>query len=81
MEDEYKEYRLVCKNPWCKAQFICTNEDVIEKDGKKIYPKECKKCKSFDTELSGGVTWEERHYEGDPWKGAHQISYKVTNYN
>jgi hypothetical protein len=47
---------------------------------KKIYPSVCKKCKSFDTELSGGVEWKDKEYEGDIWDGPHQIKYKVTNF-
>ncbi len=75
-----EEIKLVCRNKWCKAQFRCDPKEVTEENGKKVYPKFCKKCKSFETELSGGITWEDKKYEGDPWKGAHEIKYKVTNY-
>jgi hypothetical protein len=75
-----KELTAVCKNPWCKATFTYTENDIVEKDGKKIRPTICHKCHSFDCELSGGVSWEERTYEGDPWQGAHSVKYKVTTY-
>ena len=71
---------LVCKNPWCKAQFSIDESEVKESDGKKIYPEQCKKCKSFDNELSGGVSWEDRKYEGNPWVGAQRIKYNITNF-
>ena len=75
------EYRSVCRNPWCKAQFIYTDIDIQEVDGKKVIPAQCKKCKSFDTELSGGVTWKDKEYEGPRDDGMpHEVSYKVTNF-
>lgn len=75
------ELKTVCSNPWCKATFSYKEEDImINKDGDKILPKVCNKCKSFDTELSGGISWEERKYEGDPWSGSHRIKYNVTNF-
>lgn len=47
----------------------------------KAKPSFCNKCKSFDSELSGGVTWEDREYEGDRVDNkAHPINYKVTNF-
>lgn len=75
-----EQLKGICKNPWCKAQFSIKDLDIKEEDGKKIYPTVCNKCKSFDTELSGGVEWKDKEYEGNPWEGAHQISYKVTNF-
>lgn len=72
--------RLVCKNPWCKAQFTCQDDKIKEVDGKKIYPRQCKKCQSFDNELSGGVSWEDREYEGNPWVGSQEIKYNITKY-
>jgi hypothetical protein len=90
-----EELKSICKNPWCKATFIYTENDmVIVKDDKrsskidevlnevnKVVPKVCHKCKSFDSELSGGVTWEDREYEGDRVDDKpHQIRYKVTNF-
>lgn len=72
--------KLVCKNPWCKAQFTCDEVDIKEVDGVKKYPSQCKKCKSFNDELSAGVSWEERKYEGNPWSGTQRIKYNITNY-
>lgn len=78
-----EELRSVCQNPWCKATFIYTENDMILVKGSddKIKPKVCYKCKSFDNDLSGGVTWEDREYEGDRFDDRpHQIQYKVTNF-
>lgn len=90
-----KEFKSVCSNPWCKATFTYTESDMIvikndkvvknfdpnDETVKKVKPKVCKKCKSFDNEMSGGVTWEDREYEGDiDYKTPHEIKYKVTNY-
>ncbi len=64
----------VCSNPWCKGIFnysISENGDI---------PKVCPKCQSFDNELSGGVTWKEKQYEGSRWDGPHQMSYKIKKY-
>jgi hypothetical protein len=64
----------VCSNPWCKGIFnysIDDNDDI---------PEICPKCQSFDNELSGGVTWKEKQYEGSRWEGPHQISYKIKKY-
>lgn len=93
-----EELKSICKNPWCKAIFIYTENDMtILKNNKivtkinevltdddeisKIPPKTCNKCKSFNNELSGGVTWKDREYEGDRFDNKpHQMQYKVTNY-
>lgn len=73
--------KTVCQNPWCKSTFCYTEEDMTEIDGVKIPPKMCKMCQSFDTELSGGITWSDKKYDGDlDDKLPHQIIYKVTNY-
>jgi hypothetical protein len=71
----------ICKSPWCKASFPFSEEDRVEVDGILTDPKECPKCKSFNTEMSGGVTWTDKEYEGSRFDGMpHQIRYKVTNY-
>lgn len=86
----------VCRNPWCKATFFYTEEDMITpkneniRNGKidvilnemeKEPPMHCKKCQSFDKELSGGSSWVDKEYEGSRFDGMpHQIKYKVTNY-
>lgn len=75
------EYKSVCINPWCKAHFLYKDKDIQEVDGKKVAPTQCNKCKSFDSDLSGGITWEDKEYEGSRNDGmSHQISYKVTNF-
>lgn len=78
-----EELRSICKSPWCKAIFIYTEQDMITVKGsdEKLKPKYCNKCKSFDSDLSGGITWEDREYEGDRIDNKpHHIKYNVTNY-
>lgn len=85
----------VCKNPWCKATFYFTENDMmgVRVDAKtnrfvkkeevieKQNPQYCKKCQSFDKELSGGVSWQDKSYEGSRFDGMpHEIKYKVTNF-
>ena len=74
-------FKKVCENFWCKVPFTYTSDMIQVIDGEEIRPKQCPKCHSFATELSGGVTWSEKTYEGDRWDGmSHQISYRVTNF-
>lgn len=87
-----EEFKRVCSNPWCKGHFIYTENDFIsitkvdEKTGRvsdtiKEHPIVCKKCRSFDSELSGGVEWKTKSYEDDPIGSVpHQIKYRVTNF-
>lgn len=90
-----EEFQKICSNPWCKAPFTYTEKDMtlVKKDdirenkisnqdsSKKTPPKECPKCKSFNSELSGGVEWKDKIYEGPRVDGRpHEIKYKVTNY-
>lgn len=73
--------RKVCSNPWCKATFIFTENDFTEFNGKMVEPSVCQKCKSFDSELSGGVTWEDKEYEGDRYDPIpHKFTYKIKNF-
>lgn len=63
----------VCKNPWCKATFEY-KEDVT--------PEFCRKCESFDKDLSGGVTWTDKKYEGSRYDGRpHMTSVKVNKFS
>ena len=50
----------ICKSPWCKATFFYHEHEMIEVDGEMIPPKNCAKCRSFDNELSAGVTWTDK---------------------
>ncbi len=64
--------RSVCSSPWCKATY-----DVPENWENLV----CPKCKSFDEDLSGGVTWKEITYAGDRFdKTAHQIEIKIKKF-
>ncbi len=88
-------FKSVCSNPWCKSHFTYTENDmvVIKEDVRtskineilddpvKVPPSVCKKCISFNNELSGGVTWVDKEYEGSRFDDQpHQIRYRVTNY-
>lgn len=60
--------KTVCNNKWCKSTFFYQG-DVI--------PMECPKCKSFNTELSGGVNWVEKMYNEPRFDGK-QHTVKMT---
>ena len=87
-----EEFKRVCSNPWCKGHFTYTENDFIsvkktdEKTGKveeivKEHPTVCKKCRSFNSELSGGVEWKTKSYENDPIDfSPQQIKYRITNF-
>jgi len=71
----------ICRNPWCKATFSYLEREMADIDGVMSPPMKCQKCQSFDSELSGGVTWSDKVYEGSRLDGTpHQIRYKVTNF-
>lgn len=70
-----EEITAICNNPWCKAHFSYIPNEGVERQVV------CNKCKSFNNELSGGVTWVEKTYEGDRFDGMpHEFSYKIKNY-
>jgi predicted CopG family antitoxin len=70
-----KNIKLICKNFWCKAHFEVLDE--LYNEDKETYSV-CKKCRSFDKQLSGGVTnngvreYEGSRYDPDP----QEIDYK-----
>jgi hypothetical protein len=75
------ERTTVCNNPWCKATFRFSDNDLINVDGVLEEPKKCKKCLSFSNDLSNGVTWQDKQYEGERYSNeSHQIKYRVTNF-
>jgi len=66
---------LICKNLWCKCYFDVDIEEGEER------PKQCPKCKSFDEELSGGVSWTDKTYEGSRFDGMpHRIAINIKKY-
>ena len=67
MEEEIKT--TLCSMPWCRVRFGYIGDDI---------PLECPKCRSFDKELSGGVTWTDKKYDGPRDDGhAHPIDIRV----
>jgi hypothetical protein len=73
--------RTVCRNQWCKATFEYTQSDLQQVDDELVPPQQCKKCRSFSDELSGGVEWSERNYTNDvPLRGPISFRHKVTNF-
>jgi hypothetical protein len=76
-----EEFKEICKNPWCKALFTYTKNDFIKTEEGLEHPNQCQKCKSFNGDLSGGVEWEDKKYEGSRNDGMpHPFRYKVTNF-
>lgn len=75
-----EEYKAVCTNPWCKATFRYKERDIKIEGDKKTPPSVCNKCVSFDRQLSSGIKWETREYEGNPWEGLAITKYKVNLY-
>jgi hypothetical protein len=74
-------FNSICSNPWCKAPYSYTENDFYMIEGVLTEPKTCKKCFSFSNELSGGVEWIDKSYDGNRFDNEpHQIRYKVTNY-
>lgn len=68
-----EENKSICRNPWCKATYIYTGETP---------PGVCNKCNSFDTELSGGVSWATKVYSEPRNDGAyHEVSISVKNFS
>jgi hypothetical protein len=64
--------KTVCQNKWCKSTFDHDEDEAATT---------CPKCRSMDQDLSGGVTWTDKTYEGPRIDGMpHQIKVKVTNY-
>ena len=70
-----EEIRIVCQNPWCKGTFTYK---VTEGESK---PTKCPMCRSFNDELSAGITWTDKKYDGPRNDGrAHPISVNVSRY-
>ena len=64
------ENKTICSNPWCKGTFFYTGDEI---------PKECPKCHSFNTQVSGGVHWNTREYTEPRNDGqAHEISINIS---
>ncbi len=46
----------ICKNKWCRATFFYDGAEQ---------PEQCYKCKSFDQDVSAGVTWAEKSFPSE----------------
>lgn len=61
-KEKPKSIRLTCVNFWCKAKFDVL-EDLYNEDNHTYG--QCKKCRSFSKDMSGGVTNNgTKQYEG-----------------
>ena len=67
-----------CKNFWCKVRFE-VEEEKYNEDTETFG--QCKKCRSFSNELSGGVTNNGfKEYDGDRFDSqVHEIDIKSLN--
>ena len=67
-----------CSNFWCKVRYEVEEEKYNENPDNFG---QCKKCRSFSNELSGGVTNNGvREYEGERFDGkVHEIDIKKLN--
>ena len=67
------ENKTICGNPWCKAMFFYSGEEI---------PRQCYKCHSFNSDLSGGVSWVTKEYTEPRNDGkAHEISINISTGN
>ena len=62
--------RDVCSNKWCRATYEFEGEDA---------PGFCQKCNSFNNQLSGGVTWQDRNYNEPLYDGKEHRSTMIIN--
>jgi len=67
---------FICSSRWCKCMYI-DYRYLWFSDGIKT----CPKCRSFNGELSGGVTFTKKEYSGERNDGrAHQTEFKFSDY-
>ena len=52
-KEKQKFYSIICTNFWCKVRHQVKEEDY---DNNPDLYSQCKKCRSFSNEMSGGVT-------------------------
>jgi len=57
--------QAICSNLWCRVIFKFEGDET---------PKECPKCSSFNTHLSGGVTWTDKVYDGSRYDNTPHIT-------
>lgn len=68
---------FICSMKWCKVAYIDYRYLWYEKD-----IKTCPKCRSFDGELSGGVSFSDKNYFGNRHDNqAHEVEFKFSDYN
>ena len=65
------ENKSICKNPWCKSTYTYVGDNA---------PGVCHKCVSFDTQMSGGVSWGTKNYTEPRNDGQwHEVSINILN--
>ena len=62
--------KSICKNPWCRATYSFEGE---------MPPGECSKCKSFNNDLSGGVSWVTKIYNDPKDNAPHSADLNQFN--
>jgi hypothetical protein len=74
--------RYICNNKWCKGTFYLENDKIeYDSNGESLNTTKCPKCISFDSELSGGVKWEDKVYNESRYDNTpHQIKYKINKF-
>ena len=85
-KEKPKMISRICNNFWCKGRYEVKQEDFSMDS--EIYG-QCKKCRSFSSDVSGGVTNNgQREYEGtrtdpDTWNKEHQgkLEFKNLGFN
>ena len=64
--------KSICKNAWCRATYSFEGD---------MPPGECPKCNSFNSDLSAGVSWVDKKYDGPRDDGKpHQTSINTKYY-
>lgn len=67
---------FICSNKWCKAKYTMEKKKYYEEG-----IRTCDKCRSFETELSDGVSFDNKKYSGERFDNKpHQTEFKFSDY-
>ena len=73
--NEKSEY--ICRNSYCKSKYMEIRKNYYSSDRYKT----CKKCRSFNEELSDGVTFNKKQYSGERYDNkSHETQFKFSDY-